>query len=284
MKAYRTHERFSLSEGRHLEATLRKAEGEYPVHWHQHFEIELILSGKGTCGINREKHAFPACSLFFLTPTDFHSFRTEGAVSLINISFDEAPLSGEELGALLSPRVARAYPLTEEERERLAAAARLLVYECETGGDCTRELLTYILRFLFRKNAKLPPIANAQEEDGIKRAYTYLELHFKERVTLRALAAEAGYHPSYFSELFRRVTGEGYADTLARLRVGYARSLLANGFSVTETCFASGFGSLSAFGVAFRHLVGVSPSAYARGIGGGTKTSSPRPSGGRKDS
>ena len=89
-------------------------------------------------------------------------------------------------------------------------------------------------------------------------------MHFKEPITLARLAAEAGYHPSYFSEQFRRVTGEGYADTLARLRVGYARSLLANGFSVTDACFASGFGSLSAFGAAFRRLVGEPPSTYKK--------------------
>lgn len=263
MKDYRTHERLSLSAGTHLRAVNRPADGEYPVHWHHHFEIELILSGVGICGINGEEYALSDFSLFFLTPTDFHSFRTEGAVSLINLSFDEMVLSGEELGMLLSPGMTRAYSLDTDEKERLTAAARLLVYECESGGDSSRALLSYILSFLLRKNATTPPaVVPTRNEDGIKRAYTYLELHFKEPVTLRALAAEAGYHPSYFSELFRRVTGEGYADTLARLRVGYARSLLASGFSVTEACFASGFGSLSAFGAAFRRLVGISPSEY----------------------
>lgn len=278
MKEYRTHERLSLSEGTHLAAAHRLTEGEYPIHWHYHFEVELALSGEGVCGINGEEYDLSRFSLFFLTPTDFHSFRTRGPVSLINLSFDETVLTGEELGMLLSPTMRRAYPLTPDERERLTAAARLLVHECETGGDSCSALLSYILRFLLRKNADaLPPSAPTRDEDGIKRAYTYLELHFKEPITLRALAAEAGYHPSYFSELFRRVTGEGYADTLARLRVGYARSMLASGFSVTEACFASGFGSLSAFGAAFRRLVGVSPSEY-RGRACGEKKATKRQS------
>ena len=143
------------------------------------------------------------------------------------------------------------------------------MHEYQTGGDCTRSLLSYFLSFLYKKNAAAPLLQRQGDEDGIKRAYTYLELHFKERITLAALAAEAGYHPTYFSELFRRVTGEGYADTLARLRVGYARTLLSGGFSVTDACFASGFGSLSAFGAAFRRLVGISPAAYRKGAARG---------------
>lgn len=264
MADYRADNRLSLSGGVHLSAGCRKTEACYPVHWHDHFEIELILAGKGACGINGKDYNIPEYSLFFLTPTDFHSLTPQGAVTLVNISFDETVLSGQELGALLSPAMARAYPLDPEEGELLSAAARLIVHEHESGGDCMRALLTYFLSFLFKKNTAVPLGQRQADEDGIKRAYTYLELHFKEHVTLATLAAEAGYHPTYFSELFHRVTGEGYADTLARLRVGYARTLLSGGFSVTDACFASGFGSLSAFGAAFRRLVGTSPAAYRR--------------------
>ena len=264
MADYRADNRLSLSSGVHLSAGYRKAEERYPAHWHDHFEIELILAGEGSCGINGKDYEIPAHSVFFLTPTDFHTLTPKREMALVNISFDETVLSGQELGALLSPAMARAYSPDREEVELLSSAARLIVHEHEIGGDCMRALLTYFLSFLLKKNAVLPLGQRQIDEDGIKRAYTYLELHFKERITLATLATEAGYHPTYFSELFRRVTGEGYADTLARLRVGYARTLLSGGFSVTDACFASGFGSLSAFGAAFRRLVGTSPAAYRR--------------------
>ena len=265
MKDYTAYSRLMLSEGRHLSATLHRVEGEYPVHWHHHFELELILDGAGVCGINGESAEIPEFRLFLLTPTDFHSLNADGTVTIFNLAFDETVLSGQELGALLSPAMRRAYSLTAEEHERLSAAARLLVHEFESGGDCTRSLLSYFLSFLLRQNEEaIQGAAPIREEDGIKRAYAYLELHFKERLTLQMLAAEAGYHPAYFSELFRRVMGEGYFEALTRLRVAYARSLLLGGFSVTEACFGAGFGSLSAFGVAFRRLVGVSPREYKK--------------------
>ena len=264
MAEYRRDSRLSLSGGVHLSAGCRETEAPFPVHWHNHFEIELILAGEGECGINGREYDIPAHSLFFLTPTDFHTLTPRSGMTLVNISFDETVLTGQELGALLSPGMGRAYPLSAEEVELLSSAARLLVHEYKTGGDCARSLLSYFLSFLFKKNTVTPTGQRQGDEDGIKRAYTYLELHFKEHITLATLAAEAGYHPTYFSELFHRVTGEGYADTLTRLRVGYARTLLSGGFSVTDACFASGFGSLSAFGAAFRRLVGTSPAAYRK--------------------
>ena len=265
MKDYTENTRLTLKEGTHLRAAFRWVEGEYPIHWHHHFELELILAGEGVCEINREGASVPEFRLFFLTPTDFHALHAKGRISLFNLAFDETVLSGQELGALLSPALRRAYALTREEHERLSAAARLLVHEYESGGDCTRALLSYFLSFLLRRNKEaLLLAAPIRDEDGIKRAYAYLELHFKERITLGQLAAEAGYHPAYFSELFRRVMGEGYSEAIARLRVAYARSLLLSGFSVTEACFGSGFGSLSAFGAAFRRLVGLSPRDYKK--------------------
>ena len=152
MADYRADSRLSLSGGVHLSAACRRAEADFPVHWHDHFEMELILTGEGVCGINGRDYQIPTHSLFFLTPTDFHTLAAGEGMSLVNISFDETVLSGQELGALLSPGMARAYSLSLEEAELLSAAARLLVHEYQTGGDCARSLLSYFLSFLFKKN------------------------------------------------------------------------------------------------------------------------------------
>ena len=91
-----------------------------------------------------------------------------------------------------------------------------------------------------------------------------MELHFKERVTLSDLAAEAGYHPTYFSELFKKTTGETYIEKLTKLRIGHARTMLASGFSVFDACFLSGFGSLSGFAAAFKKACNMSPREYKK--------------------
>ena len=85
----------------------------------------------------------------------------------------------------------------------------------------------------------------------------------KER-PLDAVAKEVGYTPAYFSRLFKRVTGKSYIEMLTKYRLGYARNLLANGFSVADACYSSGFGSLTAFQDAFRKKYNTSPSTYKK--------------------
>ena len=93
---------------------------------------------------------------------------------------------------------------------------------------------------------------------------SFIEAHYAEKITLDDVAAAAGYHPTYFSELFARVTGETYIDMLTRLRLGHAKSMLANDFTVSEACFRSGFGSLSNFLETFKKNCGTTPSTYRK--------------------
>ena len=90
-------------------------------------------------------------------------------------------------------------------------------------------------------------------------------MHFAEKITLETVAAVAGYNAAYFSALFSRLTGETYIEALSRIRLGHAKSMLASGFSVSDACFMSGFGSLSNFFTAFKKKYGVSPKEYVRG-------------------
>ena len=48
------------------------------------------------------------------------------------------------------------------------------------------------------------------------------------------------------------------------LRVLVALEKLSSGISVTETCFAVGYNSVSAFIKTFKLIVGITPHAYSR--------------------
>jgi AraC-like DNA-binding protein len=90
----------------------------------------------------------------------------------------------------------------------------------------------------------------------------HVDRHFREPLTLAGVAAQAHLSPNYFSERFRAVTGTSFQSYLQQRRLAFAHSLLAaTGLGVTEVCYASGFGSLSHFGRAFRSRYGVAPTA-----------------------
>ena len=108
------------------------------------------------------------------------------------------------------------------------------------------------------------PHQRTEQLSGIKRALLYLEVHFKERIDLETLAREAGFHPMYFSSIFKKATGESYVQRLNHLRLEYAATLLANHYSVSYACFESGFGSFSNFFTSFKKKYGISPKEYAK--------------------
>lgn len=80
------------------------------------------------------------------------------------------------------------------------------------------------------------------------------------------LARELGYHPKYFIQRFRRLTGIGARDLLARVRVARAMELLRTRpeLGLDAVADAAGFGSLSALYRAFRAVTGRGARAWRR--------------------
>lgn len=258
-------ERRRLPNGRSLAVEKHTVVGGHPLHWHSYFEIEIILSGTGKYIINDVEYDISVNDAFFLNPTDFHYLDVNEVTELINISFDNSILGDKDMALLVSEKMKRAYAFDCAERDRLLNAADILLDEYQKSGDCQKQILQYVVKYLLRKNAISQEEASSSEQNrGIRRAVVYMEMYFAEKITLEDVAAEAGYHPTYFSELFARGTGETYIDMLTRLRLGHAKSMLANDFSVSEACFQSGFGSLSNFLEVFKKNCGIPPSVYRK--------------------
>jgi len=261
-KRYTTTEQF----GKNIHITAQKRELHHhdsPVHWHNYFEIEFILSGTASYMQNGKEYTAEEGHIHFLTPVDFHSFKAEDNLTLINISFDEEMLTDRMLSLLTNKNFKKIHNTQKSDFDRLVKACELLIHECETDGKCKSQLCEYIFFSFFDLNSdKLTNNTDISELKGISKALFYLELHFREDISLKKLADISGFNTTYFSELFRTVTGENFTERLATLRINYAKNLLKNGFTVTDACFSSGFGSLSNFLAVFKKRCGVTPSYY----------------------
>jgi len=267
MSSFEVHKRLNANDqigsGRHICAQTRTST-HFPLHWHDYFEIEIVTGGNGTHILNGKTYSISQGDAYLLTPTDFHEIVADSSLDLINISFDSEMLTEQQLLQITSSAFPKAFHFDDEAYVRLCMVAQLLQHECTINGGCTQPLCTYLLQCFVRNYTCQQPStpSNSDVLSGMKRAILYLELHFREPITLSQLAELAGFHPNYFSELFRMFTGQTYTDRLNTLRIGYARTLLANGLSVSNVCFASGYGSLSNFLVTFKKYCGMTPSAY----------------------
>jgi len=249
-----------LTEQRDITVTTKRIKN-YPLHWHDFFEIEMITDGEGVHIMNGKKYPISRGCAYLIKPTDFHEIISEKDVEILNVSFREHMMNEASLLSVAHSENENVHRFNDEIFESVMLSSRLLENEARGKGEYQKQLLEYLLHFFIDdSHERLSP----EKQTGIQRAMVYLELHFREQPKLSDVAREAGFSPTYFSELFKEVTGETYIEKLNSLRLEYACTLLSNNCSVSYACFESGFGSLSNFFTAFKKRYGVSPKEYAK--------------------
>lgn len=98
----------------------------------------------------------------------------------------------------------------------------------------------------------------------VDRTKALIEARYAEPLSLSTMAREAGMSLFHFARIFAELEGRPPHRLLAAVRLEHALTRLRAGESVTDTCFAVGFGSLSHFVTTFRRRYGTTPSEIRR--------------------
>lgn len=227
----------------------------FPLHSHDYFELELVLEGNGTQILNGKEYGIERGSLYLLTPSDFHRVDISEENTVWNLAFDGSFLSADIKEKVFSLKDKLRH-LTEEETTRADRVMSVLADERE-DRERVAPLFEYLLGFIL-------PDGKSIETGHIRRAVIFIETYFRESPSLERTAREVGLSTAYFGNLFKSTMGVTYVSYLNRCKINCAKMLLEDGRTVTETCFDSGFGSLSGFLYTFRKEVGTSPESYRK--------------------
>jgi AraC-like DNA-binding protein len=101
----------------------------------------------------------------------------------------------------------------------------------------------------------------------LRRARDFIDREYQRPLDVPAMARAAHASPSHFARQYKAAFGESPYQHLLTRRVERAMALLRAGeLSVTEVCFAVGFGSLGSFSARFHEIVGMTPSAYRAAV------------------
>jgi AraC-like DNA-binding protein len=99
----------------------------------------------------------------------------------------------------------------------------------------------------------------------LRRARDRVDRDYAQPLDLEDLARTAGISKYHFHRLFTATYGVTPAAYLSRRRIERAQDLLrATNLTVTEVCYAVGFGSLGSFSARFRAVVGEGPREFQR--------------------
>ncbi len=99
----------------------------------------------------------------------------------------------------------------------------------------------------------------------IRLAKQYILQHFSEPITLEDVCAATGFSASYFSMIFKKETGEGFAKYLTRIRIEHAKALLQDtNYSVADICARVGYNDQKHFTSTFKKATNLSPGQYRK--------------------
>ncbi len=125
-------------------------------------------------------------------------------------------------------------------------------------------LLVEAMRSTATGNAP-PGLLRGLGDERLAMALKQMHAHVEQPWTIARLAKAAALSRSSFFERFTRAVGVAPMEYLLAWRMEIAKDLLRKGeLRVAEIAERVGYGSASAFGVAFQRAVGQSPGRYAR--------------------
>lgn len=97
----------------------------------------------------------------------------------------------------------------------------------------------------------------------IVQAKRFIDDYYAERIDLDAISGEAYFSKFHFVRLFKSIYGKTPRNYLQYVRIVRAKTLLEQGLSIAETCFAVGFESVTSFSGLFAKTGGQPPSEFS---------------------
>lgn len=242
----------------------------WPIHFHNHYEIELILSGEGVHFINGREMQISAGSLYLMTPSDLHSLTPLSPVTLINLQFPAAGALSRPVSALSEAHGAVCLELTDEQRPHFQYLFELILSAYEARLQPSPPYLTPLIDALIQYILSSSRADRIEPPEGsaiamIRTLQTFIQANFTRPIRLEDAAALIYVHPCYLSGMFPRWFGVSFTAYVNRYRLDRAASLLVQtDLPIAEIAFESGFGSVSQFIRCFRALHNTTPLAYRK--------------------
>jgi len=239
-------------------------------HTHNHMELFYIVGGKGQFLIQDRLYPVNVNNLVIINPNVTH---TEVSLNAQPLEYIVLGIAGIELAGENSND--RFNILDHFESVEISGCLRNILREMEqknTGYEdvCQAYMEILIIR-LMRNTAlavpvELPSVSGNRQCAAVRR---YIDLHFKEALTLEQLAEDAHMNKFYLSHAFKREYGVSPINYMITRRIEESKYLLAEtDLSISQIAQLLGFSSSSYFSQAFRRTQQISPIDYRKSTKG----------------
>lgn len=252
-------------------------------HWHSGIEMIKIKKGSYTVEVNLEKFTMREGDFCIFNSEELHQIRGNEAVTLHDViifqpqilAFSyEDEVQRELIGPLMSHKDSLVHVMHPGDRgymefavgyERIVACGLIQ----EDGWYYEAKIGVLGLLNQLKKNQMIHPFESMQSAaekekiDRYKRVVSYIEEHYKEKVSLEELAGAAQCNAQYLCHVFKEIAGVPPVRYLINYRVERAKELLQKSTqTVLEISLNCGFENVSYFIRQFKRGTGMTPREY----------------------
>ena len=250
------------------------------AHTHDFFEIVYIYSGCGTHVVNDTEVFVQRGDLLILGMTDVHSFRVNGSMGIWNCILTPDFISEELINSyhpidLLSLTAFHEFnsitsltPLVKFSESKFAKIENIFIlmeeeFEDKKAGylSVIKGYLNALLIMIFRKIAEYDDFKGDKTINKIiQGVIAYIEKNYGKRISLKELAAENFYNPSYFSRFFKECYGVSLTQYVNQVRIDEAKKMiLETDKTIDQIAQITGFSDKKQFYKIFKELMGQLP-------------------------
>ncbi|PWG80972.1 helix-turn-helix domain-containing protein [Pararcticibacter amylolyticus] len=262
-----------------------KKEFDFPLHYHEEFELNLILNAKGAkriVGDNIEE--IEDMELVLVGSNLQHAWFTHNCrseeITEVTVQwhkdfFDDKLLRRNQLSFIrkMFERSIKGISFPKETIQ--AVSSRILALNQMSGFDGVLELMSILHDLSISRNVRSLSDSSFNNEQfnynsrRLDKAFDYMNANYHKEISLKDIARLASMSEVSFSRFIKKRTGNTFIDSLNEIRLGHAsRMLIDTTHSVAEISYNCGFNNISNFNRLFKKKKNCTPKEFRENFAG----------------
>ncbi len=250
---------------------------------HQHMEILFVIEGKGSMEVNEKNFSVRDGDIIVVDSMSEHRIAgidKSTPFIIMSVMFDVTAFIRDEYMVLHRAELNSFFSKVSEAgfkvpyNNKIAPKIQNAMFEIENefldteDGNVIRSFIILILSYLVQYNNKDyddKPLSKTPHRAEIEKTMVYINQHIDQNLTLDKLARIASMNKTYYSTIFKKVTGMTVWEYILNTRIELAISYLIKNdenFNITEILSMCGFNNATSFNKTFKKITGKTPTEY----------------------
>lgn len=262
-----------------------KKEFNFPLHYHEEFELNMILNATGAKRIVGDHvEVIDDLELVLvgsnLSHAWFTNHCTSSEITEITIQwhkdlFDEKLLKRNQLSFIRKMLTMSGKGITFSKETIKAVMSRILSLNQLSGFDSVMELISILHDLSISRSIRTLSEASSTNQSlnfnsrRLERAFEYMNNNYSKQIGLKDIAKLVSMADVSFSRFIKKRTGNTFISSLNEIRLGHAsRMLIDNTHSIAEISYNCGFNNISNFSRLFKKKKNCTPKEFRENFSG----------------